>query len=79
MRNNEDNLDSRSFPQWEPCRFILAQITYSKLMRSLLSSVLTLHDEGPQLGGQLEVDGQPSLEDVLLHLQEELVSTNTTK
>lgn len=50
-----------------------------KLMRSLLISVLTLHDEGPQLGGQLEVDGQPSLEDVLLHLQEELVSTNTTK
>lgn len=38
-----------------------------------------MDDEGSKLGGKLEVDGQASLEDVLLHLKEELVSTNTTK
>lgn len=38
-----------------------------------------MDDEGSKLGGKFEVDGQASLEDVLLHLKEELVSTNTTK
>lgn len=38
-----------------------------------------MDDEGSKLGGKLEVDGQASLENVLLHLKEELVPTNTTK